>query len=785
MREMKGGAVKPGHLWLLGGLSVVVLAAGLHPLLDPGGREFQPRPTEGEPGERDPDFKQQRKAWMESLHRHAPGLDWRAQDAQWRAQRIAKVQAQRNAAIAAGADRDLLRQVDLGAISGSWRERGSGNQAGRVTGAIYDAATHRLTTLSQGGNVWRADRDTLAWNSPSDSVSFVSDGFLDRLGGAGERLLVGSDSPSGVYYSDNGGLGFTAATGADLSNPWYTMGMAVRDVAANDVYLTRVHYDGAASNWRAHLFASTNRGAAFMSLGFVGERERVALFSPRYGSNEMYLLVDATLNRIVSGTQALVPVGTVPFSPAVANGDRVTLSGGVDAGQVFLYAFRSRGSQTDVYRSLDGGQNWQARTPVPSGLFGPDSTETSTRNASLVYAGGVDLYRSIDGAAGWTKVNDWGEYYGNPANKLHADIPDIDVWLDGANTERVLVSTDGGLYESTDDLATVHNLSLQGLHVSQYYASHTGDNGHVFAGAQDQGYQKALSPGGGIDDFVQTISGDYGHLDSTDGGASLWMVYPGFAMLDTATSSPGQGGLHRWDYADHGFSGALWMAPIVVDPLAPQSALLAGGRLTGSGHHVVRLTWSGSALSAVQDGFDFGSEVTALAFSAHDSARRYAINSDREFFRYSGGSWSHTASNLPENHFFYGNTILSDPARPDTVYVAGAGYSNPAVFVSTDDGNSFAPMATGLPDTLVFKLAISPDGEHLFAATELGSFHYDRALGSWVDLGGLGGPDQVYWDVDYVEQGGNGIARFATYGRGIWDFVLTGDRIFADGFEQE
>ncbi len=742
-------------------------------------------PAEGEPGERGADFKRQRKAWIESLHRHAPGLDWRAQDATWRAQRIAKVQSQRNAAIAAGVDRDRLRQVNLGAVSGSWHERGSGNQAGRVTGAIYDAATHRLTTLSQGGNVWRADRAALDWNSPDDSASFVSDGFLERLDGVGERLLVGSDSPPGVYYSDNGGLGFSAATGIGLSNPWYTAGMAVRDAAANDVYLTRVHYDGAASNWRVHLFASTNRGAAFSPLGFVGERERVALFSPRYGSSEMYLLVDAALSRIASGTQALVPVGTVPFSPPVANGDRVTLSGGVEGGNVFLYAFRSRASQTDVYRSLDGGQNWQVRAPVPSSLFGPDSTETSTRDASLVYAGGVDLFRSIDGAASWTRVNGWGEYYGNPANRLHADIPDIDVWLDGANTERVLVSTDGGLYESTDNLASVHNLSLQGLHVSQYYASHTGDSGNVFAGSQDQGYQKALAPAGGIVEFVQTISGDYGHLDSSDGGASLWMVYPGFAMLDTATSAGGQAGLQLWNYGDHGFSGALWMAPIVADPLAPRSALLAGGRLAGSGHHVVRLTWSGGAFSAVEEGFDFGSEITALAFSAHDPGKRYAINSDRQFFRYSGGAWSSTASNLPANHYFYGNTILSDPARPDTLYVAGAGYSNPGVFVSVDDGGSFSPMATGLPATLVFKLAISPDGEHLFAATELGPFHYDRALGSWVDLSGLSGPDQVYWDVDYIEQGGSGIARFATYGRGIWDFVLAGERIFANGFEPD
>ena len=60
-----------------------------------------------------------------------------------------------------------------------------------------------------------------------------------------------------------------------------------------------------------------------------------------------------------------------------------------------------------------------------------------------------------------------------------------------------------------------------------------------------------------------------------------------------------------------------------------------------------------------------------------------------------------------------------------------------------------------------------------------------RGAAAWVDLSGLGGPDQVYWDVDFVDEGEAGIARFATYGRGIWDFVLAGDGIFADGFEAD
>ena len=37
-------------------------------------------------------------------------------------------------------------------------------------------------------------------------------------------------------------------------------------------------------------------------------------------------------------------------------------------------------------------------------------------------------------------------------------------------------------------------------------------------------------------------------------------------------------------------------------------------------------------------------------------------------------------------------------------------------------------------------------------------------------MSGLSAPDQTYWSVDFVPE--INTARFGTYGRGIWDFVL-------------
>src|SRR5690606_25591629 len=142
---------------------------------------------------------------------------------------------------------------------------------------------------------------------------------------------------------------------------------------------------------------------------------------------------------------------------------------------------------------------------------------------------------------GFTRVNPWHEYYGDPENKLHADISLVQAFPDGAGGEILLIATDGGLYESTDGAASVRNLSLLGLRQAQYYSSYTRRSApySLSVGAQDQGYQRTPFPDPGLLELEQAISGDYGHLASSDDGASVWMNYPGFTLLDPDPSRAG------------------------------------------------------------------------------------------------------------------------------------------------------------------------------------------------------------------------------------------------------
>ena len=134
----------------------------------------------------------------------------------------------------------------------------------------------------------------------------------------------------------------------------------------------------------------------------------------------------------------------------------------------------------------------------------------------------------------------------------------------------------------------------------------------------------------------------------------------------------------------------------------------------------------------------------------------------------------------PSGHYFYGSTILPSSTHLGRVYIGGSGYSNSPVYISQNHGQNFSEMNQGLPNTLVFELSSTLDDNIIFAATEIGPYAYLANQEEWFLLSGLSAPDQTYWSVDFIPE--INTARFGTYGRGIWDFVLDEnyDLIFGD-----
>ena len=81
----------------------------------------------------------------------------------------------------------------------------------------------------------------------------------------------------------------------------------------------------------------------------------------------------------------------------------------------------------ELWLSEDTAQTWSYVRDLTDFW---ESLVASTQDRELIAYAGVEMFYSRNGGSTWQKVNDWWEYYGDPANLLHADIPGLFVFPD-------------------------------------------------------------------------------------------------------------------------------------------------------------------------------------------------------------------------------------------------------------------------------------------------------------------------------------------------------------------
>ena len=727
-----------------------------------------PAPTELAENEEENEKDEQnaREKWIENMHRAAPNVNWKQLDANNRYQRYKS------------SGKYLLKKesIDSGKLSGTWSEKGSKNQAGRIALCDIDTIGGFIYAGSGGGNIFKGKTDGTGWHCLNEALKFPGITMLRILQkDTGNRILVAT-TDNNFYYSDDDGINWTKSGG--LSNAARYGGCA-KGIMTNDtthtIFLLLEEWDY--TNWKSivSVYYSRDKGLNFSKLRSFPDPEfawtaHYDLWTSYYGSGTVYLERDSAIYAIAKGDTAIKSSGTINWK---AKGDEY-LTGSELNGKTYLYSM----IDTFIYYSADAGKTWKYKNYFHTTPYTKWSFHCSDQNASNLQIGGVNCWLSTDGGNSFSATNDWSDYYKAPDVKLHADNHCVLSFRDSKGAEYSMVGNDGGLYRGNAGITSVTNLSLSGLDVSMYYTVYTNRNntGICYAGAQDQGFQRALADTAGKAlDFDQLISGDYGHIVSSDGGKTLWTVYPTFADYypDAANSKKE----HAWYYNFK--NAALWMAPLMADPYDPTIAWLGGGSSSSTGAHMVQLTYVASTqqVTSAEDTFDFSrnklGQISAIACSPINSDYRYVLTENGGFYSSTdaGQTWTLNKSfTAPAGHYFYGSCILPSTRKLGELWISGSGYSNPAVYVSQNNGKTFKPLATGMPSTLAFQLAADTSEKFIYAATELGPYALNTQEDVWYYLGGTSAPDQTYWTVDFIP--GTNTARFGTYGRGIWDFKV-------------
>lgn len=723
------------------------------------------------------------------MHRAAPGTDWQAMDDQVRMEKAKRrfEQVKQQRLLRGG---QALDTVANGQVVGHWREIGSKNQAGRSIFADYDPVTDEVFVATAGGVVWQGNLFGSNWTAKNDLMKIHNINMLKVIYKGGKRRLLvsqGNTRNGRFLYSEDDGQTWTVATGFATAHDWGGVRRTIVTPVAGQPHIYCLVEEWNPVDWEGSmaLYASSDGGNSFQMMRFFqksfyteNNKKKIDLWA---SGSDVFLLIKGIIYK-VNGV-SLVTIAPLPISSP--SYDNLALTGAQIGGNTYLYAaYRyNQANSTSILRSSDAGVSWQIGGNVNSWLFRQNSFSCSQKDPKKVYIGQLDVYGSTDSAKTFTRISDWTDYYTAPAKNLHADIPSITPFQRANGGESWFINTDGGLFISHDDLKSFTNISLDGLNAGQYYDTYTSPKWpqDLHIGSQDQGYQRSVQDRyEGTRDLDQVISGDYGHYVSGDSGASLWINYPGFTGYygnahhsDTRTA--------RVDFDWIG-NNNLWLAPMVADPVIPTRAYLLGGNISNdpgkkSGSFIIQMDAQGNFITRNQLAYDFSnggsSTLSAMGISPVDPNHWYVCTDNGEFYHSAdaGGNWDETQNFLsPGSHYFYGNSILPSPNTASRVYVAGSGYNGDPVYVSDTYGSSFKPISNGLPNSLVYDLACNPDESMLFAATEVGPYVYVVADSQWHELGALSAPDQTYWSVEYIPT--LNIARFGTYGRGVWDYVI-------------
>ena len=724
-----------------------------------------PRPTNGieiPENFEDGSTKNLKKAWFEAIHSSSPDTDWRQVELENNLNKYKTNYRSKGP-----------NTIHLdGIVQGVWEEKGSKNQAGSVLRTAYNKVTDQIVAISDGGSLWAGDIDGTEWSVVEDQLRF--DGrFLD------------------VVYPTEGSYRFIASLGGvpyyrDADNPeWFRAdGITVSRIPKNKNQLIiqdgrKIFYlSQPIAGTPVQLMYSDDYGSSYRSVktfNVVDLKDVAIAHNPK--GEELYVIEEKTNTRsdIFIFQESSESLTLLAFSSSIGFGQY---------GNANLQVYKEKGiTQLYAYDGLNilktttnNGLSWTTLSTLPITPW-EVGLKVSSVDPNVMVIGGLEAYISRDGGNEFKKVNDWGRYYEDVLTNLHADIMYVSEIQTNEDGRLLLVSNHGGISKSSDNGENFLNIGTNGLNTSQYYSVKTSpiDDDYIFAGSQDQGIQKAFDLGEGAVDFKQLKAGDYGHLQFTNHGRSLWAIYPGGFMH--FYSDPIQSEISKQPFELLINNPSVWIPPIITSPYNPNAVLIAGGSMINTtGSHIVDVSIDDfSQIFGTQWPFDFsvsGGDISALAYNHIEDNEFYVLTTNGKFYKSitRGGNFVEKTAGLADAHHLYGNTILTSKIHKNTILIGGSGYNNPAVFISHDSGESFEPMINGLPPTTVFQMAYDPSEQFIFAATEAGPFVYVINEGRWKDISGGLAPNQRYWSVEFLESSNK--VRYGTYGRGIWDLNL-------------
>ncbi len=423
------------------------------------------------------------------------------------------------------------------------------------------------------------------------------------------------------------------------------------------------------------------------------------------------------------------------------------------------------------YKSADKGNTW---AQMPSGILPSEFSgfgwyfgllEVDPNDFNLVYCADIDLFKSTNGGSNWQNITN---SYSGSFDQQHPD--QHAMWINPSNQNDIIVGNDGGLFSTTVGGAP-WNKSYD-LPISQFYATEIDylQPQIKLGGTQDNG---TLKSDGTVGNWDHIYGGDGFHTKVDYTNSNIVYAESQFGGIGKSVN-----GGQSFNYIGNGidFSRTNWSTPYVLDVEDPNILYFGTYKLH-------RTTNGGSSWEEISGDLTRGPNgrmgtitcVTSAVESDGITRVIYVGTDDAKLSTStnSGSTWEDKTGILPQRYI---TDVLADKRTPATAYVTLSGYNldetNPHVFRTSDYGNNWVNISGNLPDIPVNSIIIDYDYDStLYVGTDAGVFFTKNLGANWYVLG-TGLPNSPVFDINYHQPTKKLVA--GTHGRSIFEVDLTG-----------
>jgi photosystem II stability/assembly factor-like uncharacterized protein len=663
----------------------------------------------------------------------------------------------------------------------TFRNIGPTNQAGRVSvivGVPGDSSTFYVAGAN--GGVFKTTNAGTTWKPIFDGQNVLSIGEIALAPSNPNIIYVGTGEENprnnasfgdGVYRSNDGGETWThvgledsdriARIRIDSRNPDVVYACALgHEWGPNEQRGVFKSTDGG-KNWQKILYKDTLTGCSDIDVNPNNSNEIYAgmytylrqAWHLRSGGGEtaLYKSVDggATWKKLTNGIPAMldrIGVAVARSSP----------------GTVYMIS-ETLNYDGEVWRSDDAGANWRVVNKDPQLAFRPfyySDIRVDPNDPNRVYALGGSLWMSEDGGRNFQTIG----------RDVHGDHQAL--WIDPANSKRVLSGSDGGFqvsYDKGDDFTVLNNVAFTQFYHVNYDMQRPYK---VCGGLQDNGTwcgptNSLLSEGIRKNDWF-TVGGGDGFFAVPD-LKEPWRVYTDLqggviSVMDvrsgtdrSITPYPNRVG-SVGDAMEHHKHRFNWNSPIVLG--SDGTTVYFGGEVVfkstnhGQSWDIIspdlttndknKQKSSGEPIVTDNTAAEFHCTILTIAPSMVDPNVIWVGTDDGnvQVTRDGGKTWTNVVRNIPglaPNAWI--PTIDASTHDAGTAYVAADHHQDndyAAYFYKTIDfGKTWTKLSPGPAKTTGWAHVIREDPKNkavLYAGTELGLWVSFDAGGRWTSL---------------------------------------------------